>query len=98
MEVNQHFPSQTSVFFPFSIGWVGVLVTEIRTVVSRSFGGPDLYLIIDPNTPRTSPQTVLESWFRLIEAAVVDLGKMDPCIESLSDRVSQAQAVCVVVW
>jgi len=45
MEVNQHFQSQTLVFFPLSIGvggGVGVYVTEIRTVVSRSFGGPDL--------------------------------------------------------
>jgi len=31
--------------------------------------------------------------------AEVDLGKMDPCIESLFDRVeSQTQTVCFVVW
>lgn len=29
----------------------------------------------------------------------MDLGKMDPCIKSLFDRVeSQTQAVCFVVW
>lgn len=44
MEVNQHFPFQTLASFPLSPSRLGggVYVTEIRTVVFGSFGGPDL--------------------------------------------------------